>query len=121
MASTGKPVLLATGASSLEEVRRAADAALAVTPNLILLQCNTNYTADAENYSCLQLSVLREYERLYPGVLLGLSDHMPGHVAVLGAVALGARVIEKHFTDSTSRDRPGSSVLHDASDVARDG
>ena len=106
MASTGKPVLLATGASSLEEVRRAADAALAVTPNLILLQCNTNYTAHAENYSCLQLNVLREFDRLYPGVLLGLSDHMPGHVAVLGAVALGARVIEKHFTDSTSREGP---------------
>ncbi len=106
MASKGKPVLLATGASDLEDVRRAVDAALAVTPDLVLLQCNTNYTAGQENYSYLQLNVLRDYEALYPGIVLGLSDHMPGQVSVLGAVALGARVIEKHFTDSTDRDGP---------------
>jgi N-acetylneuraminate synthase len=106
MASKGKPVLLATGASDLEDVQRAANAALAVTPNLVLLQCNTNYTAGQENYSYLQLNVLREYEALYPGIILGLSDHVPGHVSVLGAVALGARVIEKHFTDSTDREGP---------------
>ena len=106
MASKGKPLLLATGASDLEDVRRAVDATLAVTPDLILLQCNTNYTAGQKNYSYLQLNVLREYEALYPGIVLGLSDHMPGHVSVLGAVALGARVIEKHFTDSTEREGP---------------
>lgn len=106
MASKGKPLLLATGASDLEDVQRAADAALAITPELILLQCNTNYTAVQENYSNLQLNVLREYEALYPGIVLGLSDHMPGHVSVLGAVALGASVIEKHFTDSTDRTGP---------------
>lgn len=106
MASKGKPVLLATGASDLGDVRRAVDAALMVTPHLVLLQCNTNYTARQENYSYLQLNVLREYQVLYPGIVLGLSDHMPGHVSVLGAVALGARVIEKHFTDSTDRDGP---------------
>ena len=105
MASKGKPLLLATGASDLVDVRRAIDSALAITPEIILLQCNTNYTAAQENYSYLQLNVLREYEALYPGIVLGLSDHMPGHVSVLGAVALGARGIEKHFTDST--DRPG--------------
>jgi N-acetylneuraminate synthase len=106
MSSKGKPVLLATGASDIEDVRRATDAALAITPDVVLLQCNTNYTAGQQNYSCLQLNVLRQYEALYPGIILGLSDHMPGHVAVLGAVALGARVIEKHFTDSTDRDGP---------------
>jgi N-acetylneuraminate synthase len=39
-------------------------------------------------------------------MLLGLSDHTPGHAAVLGAIALGARVIEKHFTDDTTRKGP---------------
>lgn len=106
MASKGKPVLLATGASSLDDVQQAVAAALAVTPNLILLQCNTNYTAGSENYAFIQLNVLRQYESLYPGMVLGLSDHMPGCVTVLGAVALGARVIEKHFTDSISREGP---------------
>jgi N-acetylneuraminate synthase len=106
MARKGKPVLLATGASTLDEVRLAVDATLAVTPDLILLQCNTNYTGAHENYPCVQLNVLREFASLYPGIVLGLSDHMPGHVAVLGAVALGARVIEKHFTDSIDREGP---------------
>ncbi len=105
IAAKGKPVLLATGASTIEEVKRAADAVLEVNPDLVLMQCNTNYTADLDNYACLELNVLKTYASLYPGVMLGLSDHMPGHVSVLGAVSLGARVIEKHFTDSA--DRPG--------------
>jgi N-acetylneuraminate synthase len=43
---------------------------------------------------------------MYPGMILGLSDHTPGHAAVLGAVALGGRIIEKHFTDDTGRTGP---------------
>ncbi|NDE62589.1 MAG: N-acetylneuraminate synthase, partial [Cyclobacteriaceae bacterium] len=43
---------------------------------------------------------------MFPGVTLGLSDHTPGHVTVLGAVALGARVVEKHFTDDRTRKGP---------------
>ena len=68
-----------------------------------LLQCNTNYTASLENFKFIQLNVLRTYREMYPDIVLGLSDHTPGHATVLGAVALGARVIEKHFTDDTSR------------------
>jgi sialic acid synthase SpsE len=106
MASKGKPVMLATGASDIQDVRRAVDTVLACTPDLVLMQCNTNYTATMENFSHLQLNVLRTYEAMYPDVVLGLSDHMPGHVSVLGAVAMGARVIEKHFTDSNDREGP---------------
>ncbi|MCB1759310.1 MAG: N-acetylneuraminate synthase family protein [Gammaproteobacteria bacterium] len=113
IACKGKPVLLATGASSREDVQRAADTVLAVTPELVIMQCNTNYTAEIDNYPYLQLNVLRSFEAMYPGVVLGLSDHMPGHVSVLGAVALGARVIEKHFTDSTERDGPDHSFAMD--------
>lgn len=109
VAAKGKPVLLATGASTVDDVKRAADAVLSVNPDLVLMQCNTNYTADLENYACLELGVLTTYSSLYPGVVLGLSDHMPGHVSVLGAVALGARVIEKHFTDFTDRVGPDHS------------
>ena len=43
---------------------------------------------------------------MFPSAVLGLSDHTPGHVTVLGAVALGARVIEKHFTDDNRREGP---------------
>jgi sialic acid synthase SpsE len=109
MASKGKPIILATGASDLIDVQRAADAVLSITSDLILLQCNTNYTASPKNYSCLQLNVLSTFKSMYPDIITGLSDHMPGHVAVLGAVALGAKVIEKHFTDSTDRVGPDHS------------
>jgi sialic acid synthase SpsE len=103
MASKGKPVILAIGASSANDVKRAIDEVLNITSNLIVLQCNTNYTADYENYKYIHLNVIKELQNTYPGLILGLSDHMPGYTNVLGAVALGARVIEKHFTDSTSR------------------
>jgi sialic acid synthase SpsE len=106
IARKGKPVLLATGASNLLDVQRAVDALLAVTPNLALMQCNTNYTASIENFNHIHLNVLKTYATLYPDLVLGLSDHTPGHATVLGAVALGARVVEKHFTDDTTRTGP---------------
>lgn len=106
MAKKGKPMLLATGASSIAEVDRAVEAASQSKAGVVLLQCNTNYTAARENFAHIHLNVLREYARRYPGVVLGLSDHTHGHATVLGAVALGARVIEKHFTDSNDREGP---------------
>lgn len=106
MARKGKPVLLATGASNIGEVQRAVHAALRVNPQLVLMQCNTNYTASLENFDHIHLRVLETYRSMFPNVILGLSDHTPGHATVLGAVALGARVIEKHFTDDNNREGP---------------
>ena len=104
IARKGKPIILATGASDLGDVQRAVDTILAINSNLVLMQCNTNYTGSTENFRYAQLNVLRTYASMYPGLVLGLSDHTPGHAAVLGAVALGARVIEKHFTDDRTRE-----------------
>jgi sialic acid synthase SpsE len=106
IASKGKPVLLATGASTIGDVQRAVDTVLAVNKNLVLLQCNTNYTGSTDNFDHIHLNVLKTYAAMYPEVVLGLSDHTPGHATVLGAVALGARVVEKHFTDDNSREGP---------------
>lgn len=106
VARRNKPYIIATGASTMDDVDRAVRAALAINPQLALLQCNTNYTASLENFRFIQLNVLRTYREMYPGLILGLSDHTPGHATVLGAVALGARVIEKHFTDDTTRTGP---------------
>ena len=61
---------------------------------------------EKENFKYINLNVLKTYAAMFPDVVLGLSDHTLGHVTVLGAVALGARVIEKHFTDDTSRPGP---------------
>lgn len=106
MARDGKPVLIATGASDLDEVRRALEVARRHTPKVVLMQCNTNYTASLENFRHINLNVLKTYALEFPDVLLGLSDHTPGHATVLGAVALGARAVEKHFTDDPTRTGP---------------
>jgi sialic acid synthase SpsE len=97
---------LATGASEMGEVERAVEEILKINPNLVLMQCNTNYTASLENFQHIHLRVLETYREKFPALVLGLSDHTPGHATVLGAVALGARVIEKHFTDDNGRDGP---------------
>lgn len=106
IASQGQPVFLATGASSLEEVERAAGIILRRNPHLALLQCNTNYTGRTENFDHIHLNVLKTYRGKFPQVVLGLSDHTRGPATVLGAVALGARVIERHFTDDRRREGP---------------
>ncbi len=101
-----KPLLIATGASTLKDVDNAMRVALANTNDVVLMQCNTNYTASLENIKYVNLNVLSLYADRYPGVILGLSDHTPGHSTVLGAITLGARVIEKHFTDDNARIGP---------------
>lgn len=106
IASKQKPYIMATGASTLDDVHRAVSAGLAINAKLCLMQCNTNYTASLENFRYIQLSVLQTYRAMYPDLVLGLSDHTPGHTTVLGAVALGARMIEKHFTDNVMRVGP---------------
>jgi sialic acid synthase SpsE len=106
IAHKNKPYILATGASSLDEVVRAVESVLPINKKIALLQCNTNYTGDLENMRHVQLRVLNTYSHVFPGVVLGLSDHTPGHSSVLGAIALGARIIEKHFTDSNQRPGP---------------
>lgn len=106
IAAKGKPVLLATGASNIGEVQQAVHAILPTNPQLILMQCNTNYTASLENFDYINLNVLKTYHSMFPNVQLGLSDHTFGHSTVLGAVTLGARVVEKHFTDDNDREGP---------------
>lgn len=106
IAAQGKPVLLATGAADMDDVVRAMELLDAADVPVVLMQCNTNYEGSINNIAHVNLRVLEEYTRVFPGVTLGLSDHTPGNVTVLGAVALGARVIEKHFTDNTSRSGP---------------
>lgn len=100
---TGKPIIMATGATDAVEIQQLM--ALG-SPNpdfpVSLMQCNTSYTGSSENFKYINLRVLHWMRATFPGMTLGLSDHTPGHTTVLGAVALGARLIEKHFTDDNS-------------------
>src|SRR4030042_3362966 len=91
----GKPIFLATGDRTLAEE----DEAVRIIEetgnnNLILLQCITNYPSKIESAN---INVLKTYQTAFD-VITGYSDHSPGDIVVLGAVALGAKVIEKHFT-----------------------
>jgi len=106
MATKGKPMMLSTGAATIGEVQRAVHVIQKINKKLVLMQCNTNYTASEDNFNHIHLNVLKTFALMFPEVILGLSDHTSGHATVLGAVALGARVIEKHFTDDTSREGP---------------
>jgi sialic acid synthase SpsE len=106
MARDGKPLLIATGAADMDEVQMAVAIARRHTNDIVLMQCNTNYTGSIDNFRHIALNVIKAYAREFPDLVLGLSDHTPGHTTVLGAVALGARAIEKHFTDDMNRSGP---------------
>ena len=106
IAKKGKPIILATGASDMNEVRSAMNLISSYTNEIVLMQCNTNYTVDSDKHKYVNLNVLKKYKKEFKNVVLGLSDHTIGHATVLGSIALGARVIEKHFTDNNSNVGP---------------
>lgn len=95
IASTQKPIFLATGDATMSEIDDAIRTIESTgNKNLVLMQCITNYPSKIESAN---INVLKTYESAY-NVITGYSDHSPGNVVALGAVALGAKVIEKHFT-----------------------
>lgn len=106
IAKLNKPVLLACGASDMAEVKNAVEVITKYNKKIVLMQCNTNYTAALENFKYINLNVLKTFSQEFSDMVLGLSDHTLGCSTVLGAVTLGARVIEKHFTDDNLRVGP---------------
>ena len=106
IAKKGKPYMIATGASSIIDVEKVINEVKNINNKIVIMQCNTNYTASHENFKYININVLKLYKKKFPELILGLSDHTPGHTTVLGAVTLGARVIEKHFTDDNERNGP---------------
>ena len=95
IARTGKPMIVSTGAGTLEDVRRAYDAIAPLNDQVAILQCTAEYPGDHKD---MNLSVIQTYIREFPDALIGLSDHDNGIAMALVAYVLGARVIEKHFT-----------------------
>ncbi len=106
IAKKNKPIILATGASNWEDIDASVNLIRENKVKFSLLQCNTNYTASDENYSYINLRVIKEMIRKYPDAIIGLSDHTKTCATTLGAVSLGAKIIEKHFTDSNDREGP---------------
>jgi len=107
VAKKGKPVLIATGASSMNDVIRAHQVLKQNgCKKIVLMQCNTNYELGVDNKSSMNLNVLKSYSEKFPDAILGLSDHTNSISSVVVAYALGARVFEKHFTDDINREGP---------------
>ena len=107
IAKKKKPVLLACGASTLKETINAVNTIRKYNKKIILMQCNTNYTNSPNNLNYINLNALKQFKGIFKDkVILGLSDHTAGHSSVLGGISLGARVVEKHFTDDNDREGP---------------
>ncbi len=108
IAKKNKPVILASGASTLNDVIRAVRLIKKYNKHkLVLMQCNTNYTNNEKNLEHLNLNVISQYNKIFKKeIILGLSDHTQGSLSVLAAICLGAKVIEKHFTDNNNRNGP---------------
>ena len=108
IAKKNKPIILATGASSFQDVINAAKVIFNYNKHkLVLMQCNTNYTNSQKNLKYLNLSVINHYKKIFKNkIVLGLSDHTQGDLSVIAAVSMGARVVEKHFTDNNYRTGP---------------
>lgn len=95
LAGTGKSVIISTGMSTVDEIREVMDIYEAAgNSNVILLHCVSNYPCEFES---LNLRVMLTLESEF-GVPVGYSDHAKGAYPAVAAVAMGARVIEKHFT-----------------------
>ena len=93
-ASKGKPMIISTGIATLADIEAAVHACRRVgNQNITLLKCTSSYPAPVEEANLLTIPNLAQTF----GVKVGLSDHTLGHAVAIAAVALGARVIEKHF------------------------
>lgn len=107
IASKGKPIIMSTGMATRDEIKEAVEAAQrSGTSEIALLKCTSAYPARCEDAN---LKTIPDMSRQFGGLPIGISDHTEGHLAVVAAVALGACIIEKHFTLSRKTPGPDSS------------
>tara|TARA_A100000164_G_scaffold377965_1_gene418451 strand:- start:202 stop:1230 length:1029 start_codon:yes stop_codon:yes gene_type:complete len=95
IAETGKPIILSTGASELDDVKRAYEVITKKNDNLYILHCTASYPANLED---MNLNCIKTLIKTFPNNIIGLSDHENGIDAASIAYMLGARIFEKHFT-----------------------
>jgi N-acetylneuraminate synthase/sialic acid synthase len=95
VAKMGRPMIISTGGANLADIDRAVEVACAENKNVALLQCTAGYPP---LYSEIDLNVIKTYSDRYPQVTVGYSGHDSGIAIAAAAYAIGARVIEKHFT-----------------------
>lgn len=96
VAKTGKPVIMSTGIANIDDIKESVEVLKSNgCKHIVLLKCTSTYPSTPENTNLLTIPALQE---IFPDCIIGLSDHTMGIGASVASVALGARVIEKHFT-----------------------
>jgi pseudaminic acid synthase len=116
VASKGKPMIMSTGMSSLDEIELAIVAAKkAGAPSVAILRCNSAYPASTEEMDLSAIPVLLERFNCR----VGLSDHTIGNIASIAAVALGATIIEKHLTLKRSDGGPDGAFSTEPSEFKK--
>ena len=114
VAACDKPMILSTGMSTMDEVR-AAVAALGEGRDITLLHCTTEYPCP---YASVNLSAMVAMRDEF-GLPIGYSDHTPGMEISVAAVAMGAKVVEKHFTLDRNQDGPDHKASLEPNELAR--
>ncbi len=105
IASFGKPIILSTGMNDIPSIKKSVQILEKHGVPYALLHCTNVYPTPP---NLVRLGCLNELRDNFPNAVIGLSDHCVHNYPALGAVALGASVIERHFTDSY--DRPGTDI-----------
>jgi sialic acid synthase len=95
VAQIGKPMIVSTGGSTMEDVQRAYDTIMPINQQLAILQCTSSYPAEHHD---LNLRVIEKFRQQFPENVIGLSDHENGIAMATAAYVLGARIVEQHFT-----------------------
>lgn len=106
IASFGKPIILSTGMNDIESIRKSVEIMEKHGVKYSLLHCTNLYPTPA---NLVRLGGMEELQKEFPNAIVGLSDHTVNNNACLAATALGASVLERHFTDS--KDRPGPDIV----------
>lgn len=99
----GKPVIMSTGMHSLEQIKKSVDIIEKSGVQYALLECTNLYPSPPENVS---LQGILDLQNAFPNAVIGFSDHSIGSSMALASVALGAKIIERHFTDTRYRKGP---------------
>jgi len=103
IATIGKPVIISTGMNSIDSVRPSVNILRAAGIPFALLHCTNVYPTPPE---IVRLGALVKLRAAFPDAVIGLSDHTTSNYTCLGAVALGASILERHFTDRMDREGP---------------
>jgi N-acetylneuraminate synthase len=107
IAKFGKPMIVSTGMNNIDSIRKTVDILIEHGVSYALLHTTNLYPTPSR---LVRLGAMQELQYEFPDAIVGLSDHTTSNLACFGAVAMGASIVERHFTDSM--DRPGPDIVN---------